>query len=199
MLKRSALVYLLLALSLSLNCEPLYADPAIASTQVMTEEEKAEWLWIDTLNHRVLLMHQNKPFKIFEGASFGSGGIGRKHGRGDKITPRGFYKIGWMNEHSKYRHFYGLTYPSINDANLAIIQKKISMKEYQAIVDAHQAGKVPPQDTALGGQVGIHGLGSKPLSIHQSVNWTFGCIALTNKQIDELAKNIKLGTFVFIG
>jgi len=45
----------------------------------------------------------------------------------------------------------------------------------------------------------IHGLGSKLLSIHQSVNWTFCCIALTNQQIDELSKNIKLGTFVFIG
>jgi len=88
---------------------------------------------------------------------------------------------------------------AINDANLAIIQKKISMKEYQSIIEAHQNGKVPPQNTALGGQVGIHGLGSKSLSIHQAINWTFGCIALTNQQIDELSKNIKLGTFVFIG
>jgi len=190
---------LLVVLLMFLGQSSAMASGVSASTSPMTDEEKIEWLWIDTLNHRVLLMHQNKPFKIFEGAAFGLGGIGRKHGRGDKVTPRGFYRIGWANDHSKYRRFYGLSYPSINDANLAIVQKKISMKEYQAIIEAHQNGKVPPQDTALGGQVGIHGLGSKPLSVHQALNWTFGCIALTNQQIDELSKNIKLGTFVFIG
>lgn len=139
-----------------------------------------------------------QPVRVFEGAAFGLGGVGQKKSRGDKVTPKGAYRIGWENDKSQFRHFYGLTYPSIHDANLAIIQRRISIKEYQHIVSANQNNQIPPQNTALGGQVGIHGLGSRDLKKHQAINWTFGCIALTNKQIDEIAIYLKVGMVVVV-
>jgi lipoprotein-anchoring transpeptidase ErfK/SrfK len=51
----------------------------------------------------------------------------------------------------------------------------------------------PPQHTPLGGYIGIHGIGNGDTQIHETVNWTNGCVALTNQQIDDLE------TWVYIG
>lgn len=157
------------------------------------------WLMADSANNKITVIARNKIVKIFTGAAFGRGGVGLKTEQGDQVTPKGMYKIGWKNSHSQFRHFFGLNYPSIADANRAIAHHKISKNEYFSIIRAQQAGRTPPQNTALGGQIGIHGLGGKSIAIHQSTNWTFGCIALTNQQIDELSMYVTIGTWIVIG
>jgi L,D-peptidoglycan transpeptidase YkuD (ErfK/YbiS/YcfS/YnhG family) len=59
-------------------------------------------------------------------------------------------------------------------------------------------GQIPPQDTPLGGQIGIHGLGSADARVHEFFDWTHGCIALTNSQIDHLSQIVDTGTLVKI-
>jgi hypothetical protein len=71
-------------------------------------------------------------------------------------------------------------------------------KTYIAIQDALLRGETPPQDTPLGGHIGIHGIGSGDPLIHEAFNWTKGCIALTNKQIEQLVSLVPLGTKVII-
>jgi lipoprotein-anchoring transpeptidase ErfK/SrfK len=61
-----------------------------------------------------------------------------------------------------------------------------------------QAGKTPPQHTPLGGYIGIHGVGSGDPEVHRAYNWTNGCVALTNAQIDILAEWARAGTPVEI-
>lgn len=156
------------------------------------------WLWINTQERKLMIMNQYKPIKTYTGARFGRGGIGKKAKKGDKITPVGLYRIGWENTRSQFGHFYGLTYPSIEDANRGLINKKIKKETYLSIIKAHQNNQIPPQNTQLGGSVGIHGLGKKSPEIHDLVNWTFGCIALTNEQINDAAHYIKLGMKVII-
>jgi L,D-peptidoglycan transpeptidase YkuD (ErfK/YbiS/YcfS/YnhG family) len=51
--------------------------------------------------------------------------------------------------------------------------------------------KTPPQNTNLGGDICIHGGGTNS-------NWTFGCIALEDKDIEDLFKFIQLGTKITI-
>lgn len=160
--------------------------------------EPKAWVLVDTARQRVSVMYQDQTIKVFNGASFGRGGVGQKKVRGDKVTPRGIYKIGWYHPVSQFRHFLGLTYPNIHDANVAILNKRISMSEYNLIVKAYEEKKLPPQNTRLGGEVGIHGLGNRDLERHRTENWTFGCIALTNKQIDELTKYVEIGATVII-
>ena len=63
---------------------------------------------------------------------------------------------------------------------------------------AHQLHQIPPQNTPLGGQIGIHGLGNADERIHKVFDWTHGCIALTNPQIDQLSQWIDTGTVVKI-
>ena len=78
-------------------------------------------------------------------------------------------------------------------------KRLINVDTYYKILKAEFRHSVPPQNTVLGGQIGIHGLGDKTnLSVHQNFNWTRGCIALTNEQIHSLDRLIKIGTKVYI-
>ena len=72
----------------------------------------------------------------------------------------------------------------------------IDKKTYRGIIKAHENNQVPPQNTPLGGMLGIHGLGKADRKIHEQMNWTHGCIALTNEQIIQLDSWIKKDTIV---
>jgi lipoprotein-anchoring transpeptidase ErfK/SrfK len=50
----------------------------------------------------------------------------------------------------------------------------------------------------LGGHIGIHGVGRGDLRIHQQFDWTQGCIALTNEQIEQLQNLVRVGDRVVI-
>ena len=67
-----------------------------------------------------------------------------------------------------------------------------------AILDAFRRGRLPPQDTALGGELGIHGTGDGSPAIQRDVNWTTGCVALTNQQAFELERWVRVGTTVVV-
>ena len=78
------------------------------------------------------------------------------------------------------------------------MRRAIDLRTYRAILNARDRGQLPPQDTALGGHIGIHGVGRLTTDDHRLFNWTQGCIALTDAQIDELAHWLALGTRVVI-
>jgi hypothetical protein len=67
----------------------------------------------------------------------------------------------------------------------------ITRAEHEAILAAHRERRCPPWKTALGGEVGIHGGGV-------GRDWTLGCIALENRDVDELWQALPLGTPVLI-
>jgi murein L,D-transpeptidase YafK len=156
------------------------------------------WLLVDTQKLSMEVKKGDKTLAVMKNIAIGRNGAGEKSQRGDDITPLGHYRIGWINEKSTFRKFFGLTYPSIEDADSALKQGKIDTDTYDAIAKAHLAGQIPPQNTDLGGQIGIHGLGGASLSFHKSMNWTRGCIALTNDQIDQLSQWIEKGTLVTV-
>jgi lipoprotein-anchoring transpeptidase ErfK/SrfK len=74
----------------------------------------------------------------------------------------------------------------------------IGEETVRTIMRAEMDESVPPQNTPLGGQIGIHGLGAADRDIHQIFDWTSGCIAMTNEEIDRLAKWVRKGTLVVI-
>ena len=75
--------------------------------------------------------------------------------------------------------------------SLQVVEGLISRIEHDAIVKAIKKKKVPPQNTALGGEIYIHGQGAKS-------DWTWGCIALENEDIAELYGVVEVGTPVAI-
>ena len=138
-----------------------------------------------------------KSYKI----STGRGGIGHKEQRGDNKTPIGTYRVVGFNEKSKFDYFIRLNYPNAKDAFYGYKSGKISLPTFRAIVKAVRSGKTPPQHTMLGGAIGIHGIGDETpeqLHIHNSLDWTEGCIALRNAEIQELRAFIQIGTRVVI-
>ena len=133
--------------------------------------------------------------------SVGKGGDGTKRKLGDKKTPIGVYKIVDFKDQSKFHYFMQIDYPNLLDAWYGYKNNIISAAEFKEIAVAYKTRQKPPQDTKLGGYIGIHGLGDEndeKLQIHNGFNWTDGCIALTNEQITELKQFVAIGTKVTI-
>jgi len=156
------------------------------------------WLLVDTKARKIELKKGEQTLETFHSIAIGRGGAGFKTHRGDNITPYGNYRIGWIGEKSMFRKFFGLNYPSVEDANNALKKGIIDPMTHMRIVTAHQNNQIPPQNTPLGGQIGIHGLGRADEKVHKVFDWTHGCIALTNGQIDHLSQLVDTGTVVQI-
>ncbi|MEQ8662153.1 MAG: L,D-transpeptidase family protein, partial [Gammaproteobacteria bacterium] len=113
----------------------------------------------------------------------GRGGRGDKIMRGDRKTPIGTYRVVGYNDRSRFDTFVRLNYPNVKDAYYGLRNAVISRAEFDDIVSALREGRTPPQDTALGGAIGIHGIGEETpekVHIHDNLDWTEGCIALRN-------------------
>ncbi len=162
----------------------------------LTVWAEAVWIQVDTQSLTLTVKQGQQTLATFDDISIGRWGAGFKRRRGDDITPLGSYKIGWINNKSRFYRFYGFNYPSVENAREALTQGLVTEQVFQQISNAHKRGRRPSQRTALGGQLGIHGLGHGDKRIHRLTNWTHGCIALTNAQINRLDKWLKIGTLV---
>ena len=120
---------------------------------------------------------------------------GAKLQEGDKKTPEGAYYVCVKNAKSKFHKALGLSYPNREDADRGFAAGLITEAEKDAIDQAVDNGAQPSWSTALGGQCMIHGqkgdLGSQS-------NWTTGCIAVNNEDIDAIWPLTQVGTKVTI-
>ncbi|MFM8332237.1 MAG: murein L,D-transpeptidase family protein [Candidatus Methylumidiphilus sp.] len=156
------------------------------------------WLLVETEPRQLKVMQGEEALEVFPRVAIGLHGADVEKARGDKKTPLGEYRIGWVNENSKFHRFLGLTYPNTDNAKRAYRDGLIGEETLRTIMRAEMEEGIPPQNTPLGGQIGIHGLGAADREIHEAFDWTSGCIALTNQEIDRLSKWIKKGTLVVI-
>lgn len=156
------------------------------------------WLLVETEPRVLKVMEGMDAKEIFDHIAIGRKGAGFDKHRNDDKTPLGEYRIGWINENSKYHRFFGLTYPNLDNAKRAYQDGLLGENTFRSILRANLDDDIPPQNTPLGGQIGIHGLGHADSSVHESFDWTHGCIALTDEQIDRLSQWIRKGTLVVI-
>jgi len=150
----------------------------VASAQTDTES----WLIIDTSNQTLEVMQGDQVKQIFHNISVGRNGFSTDHQEGDGRTPLGVFHVAWINPDSRFHLFFGLDFPNKEYAEEAFRRKLINVDTYFAIIKALYRGELPPQDTPLGGHIGIHGLGLGSRRIHETTNWTQGCVALTNSK-----------------
>jgi murein L,D-transpeptidase YafK len=134
-------------------------------------------------------------------AMFGKGySNGDKQMQGDQRTPEGEFYICTMNDSKRFYRFMGLSYPGLKHAEAGLRSGMISPDEYAMIKKAVEERLPPPWGTRLGGAVGIHGrtleTGNAPLTVDR--NWTDGCIALDNTDVDEIYTAVSIGTPVTI-
>lgn len=121
----------------------------------------------------------------------GSDALGDKEREGDGRTPEGEFYVCVKNPESKFYRSLGLSYPNRLDAERGLREGLISDDESDRIVEAIDNGKTPPQDTPLGGEIYIHGGGAQS-------DWTAGCIALDNENMQDLYDAVDIGTPVTI-
>ncbi len=125
---------------------------------------------------------------------------GDKQRSGDKRTPEGEFYICSMNPSERFYKFMGISYPGIPHAEAAMQGGLITYGQYLEIWKAIVERRKPPWDTKLGGAIGIHGRVAGPAVLRPPApeNWTDGCIALNNDDVDELFGIASLGTPVTI-
>lgn len=116
---------------------------------------------------------------------------GNKQVEGDGKTPEGEFYVFAKNSQSKFHLSLGLGYPSKEDAKRGFAAGLINEADHHQIVTAIENGKMPLQKTVLGGEIYIHGGGTDR-------DWTEGCVAMLNEDIEELFNAIPLGTKVTI-
>jgi hypothetical protein len=116
---------------------------------------------------------------------------GDKVRQGDGRTPEGEFRVCMKNAKSSFYLSLGLTYPNAEDAERGLRDGLITRAQHKGITQALAAGRCPPWNTALGGEIFIHGGGT-------ARDWTFGCVALENPEIKELFDALPAGTPVRI-
>lgn len=170
---------------------------ALASTgsPVLASEIR---IFVDTDADTLQVMKGDRIIRSYENIAIGRYGKTYFKVRGDNKTPLGKFRIGWTNGKTRYHRFLGLTYPDLPAADRALVDGRINESQWQAIRKATEAARVPPQKTPLGGMIGIHGIGAGDRGVHRDFNWTNGCVALTNEEMDELLQWVKIGTAVEI-
>jgi murein L,D-transpeptidase YafK len=111
--------------------------------------------------------------------------------QGDRKTPEGSYYITHKNAKSQFYLSLGISYPNLDDARAGLRAGLISKSEFARIETANKHKKLPPQGTRLGGDIFIHGGGAQ-------LDWTWGCIALNNQDMDFLFTHVAVGDKVTI-
>lgn len=91
-----------------------------------------------------------------------------------------------------------IDYPNSADAAAALAENRITQTVHDAILRAHRAGKMPPQDSPLGGGIGVHGWKEPGWNPEASRDITWGCISLNKDELLRLAADTKVGTPIVI-
>ena len=159
----------------------------------LTANASDEYTIIVKKNDKELILKKSNTIVKKYHIATGKGGKGTKRKRGDSKTPIGVYRISNLKKSNRFHYLIQLWYGFKNEI--------IDGLDFKRIALAYKKREFPPQDTKLGGQIGIHGIGKitkQKLAIHQDLNWTDGCIALTNHDINDLMKYIDIGTMVVI-
>ena len=140
-------------------------------------QDKADRILILKSERKLTLYRDGRLLKTYR-VALGGSPEGDKQCQGDQRTPEGTYRIDLKNPGSRYHLSLRISYPDATDR-----------------ADARRRG-CPP-----GGDIFIHGLGKGFASLgklHRATDWTLGCVAVTNEEIEEIWKAVEVGTVVEI-
>lgn len=135
---------------------------------------KAEFILLEKRARRLTLWHDGFAVREFR-VALGGDPVGHKRRQGDGKTPEGRYWIAGRNQKSRFHRSLKISYPSVTDEYLA---KRAGVDD-------------------VGGEIMIHGLPAGAGWIgkhHAGLDWTRGCIAVTNEEIDEIWELVVEGT-----
>ena len=164
-------------LKLIIACNLLILFSLAASSALAVDAVKADKVLIEKRARILTLFSKGQVIKSYK-VALGGNPEGAKEKEGDNKTPEGTYTIDSRNTKSSYHLALHISYPNTQD-----IQR------------AKQQGVSP------GGNIMIHGIRNGLGWIgkfHRWLDWTKGCIAVTDNEIDEIGKLVANGTPVEI-
>lgn len=188
---------------------PVYAEVSHESLRAALNRLK---LPLPLPRARIVVTKSQRKLELFSGealvksyrVALGPWPAGPKQSEGDGRTPEGQLYICTRNaKNSGFHIFLGLSYPSLPDAVRGVNSKVISWRDYMMIRQRLASRGAPLWRTRLGGWVGIHGgtggaFSQKRSAERKSNDWTAGCIAVTDKEIEEIYSATALGTPVLV-
>ena len=150
-------------------------------------------------NPRVVVYKAERTLELFDGdeliarmrIALGRNPDGPKEQEGDGKTPEGTYYACARNPNSAYYLSVGVSYPNAQDAQRGLDTGLIDRATFREIERAIEEKKCPSWSTALGGEIMLHGRGSQS-------DWTAGCIALDDEDMDVIWKHVKMGAKIVI-
>ncbi len=167
-----------LATAIALACLSFGAAPASAGTEIATLTPlKADRVVVFKSERKLVLMRGDLVLRIYR-VALGRNATGRKIKAGDNRTPEGDYVLDSRLKDSNFYRALHISYPNWYDRSQA---------EFLG---------VPP-----GGAIMIHGLPNdvpKDYVGHPRIDWTNGCIAVTNREMDEILAMVADGTTINI-
>jgi len=143
-----------------------------------TRGNNSKAILVDKFDRKCYVYSKGEIIEQFN-IDLGSNWMGDKNEKGDRATPEGIYRITRMKSGSETKYYKALLldYPNKDDKERFKIAK---MKGLLA------------KNSEIGGMIEIHGKGGT------GIDWTDGCIALTNPDMDSLYSLCKVGTIVTI-
>jgi murein L,D-transpeptidase YafK len=159
------------------------SPPAVTRTATGARTRPASTIGIaDSLvllkaEHRLTLYAQGRPLRSYY-VALGRNPSGKKTRRGDGRTPEGLYYVDSHNGHSQYHLSLHISYPNATDRERA-----------------RRGGFTP------GGDIMIHGLPDRFASVgalHRQQDWTEGCVAVTDAEVEEIFSAVPDGTPILI-
>ncbi len=147
---------------------------------------------LDSLGHdpktvRFHVRKSTRTFTVLAGDSalctyrcvLGEVPVGDKMKQGDRKTPEGVFGIRSKRIHDKWHAFVWVDYPNAES------RRRFAERKREGLI---------PANADIGGEIGIHGVPKgKDHWIEQGVDWTFGCVALKNADLDEIYPYIAAG------
>lgn len=157
--------------------------PYLAQWRLLVDETVAESrasggtaIVVDKSDRRTYLIKAGRVAASYV-SDFGYNASRQKLFAGDGATPEGRYHVTHVKQRSKYYKALEISYPSAEDrARLERLKRE---------------GRVP-RSARIGGLIEIHGEGGR------REDWTMGCVALSNRDMDSILRHVGVGTPVTI-
>ena len=150
-----------------------FFQPLRVIPPLIDKAQRADLIVLEKAKHQLTLYRDHQVIKSYT-VALGHDPVGPKSKEGDGKTPEGDYSIDSKNGRSRFHLALHISYPSEADRQAAIKQ-----------------GVSPGSDIMIHGV--MNGLGYLG-SIHKKFDWTNGCVAVSNGEIEEIWQYVEVGT-----
>ena len=177
--KYSHWLFIVIGFSLAImtSTSAIAAEGVSENKQAMPKSIMIDKVFVDKSARTLQLLSDDKVIKSYH-IALGGNPVGHKQKQGDQRTPVGNYILDYKNEKSGYYRSIHVSYPNTADK-----------------------ARAKSRGVSAGGDIMIHGqkngFGAFGV-LNQQRDWTEGCMAVTNDEMDEIMAAVKIGTAIEI-